>query len=242
MRPISPPQLASQLRSQRGGATVQIKQNESPSLLPTLGALDAEFGCGDECAAERTRQGVAAMSNTFTPTPPESPTHVRAAKPTVDAMKRPSLDPITKGPSLTKRVRHGCARFLIIFSLGVATTLAWQLYGDAARAMIANSSAQLAWFAPKTPVVPTAPNAVTTAVASPELQQLAFGFAAVRQTVDLLTSQVAASQQKMGSDIAKLQADVQGILQKLSAAPPRPAPTHKPAPVTPPSPAPQARN
>jgi hypothetical protein len=82
-------------------------------------------------------------------------------------------------------------------------------------------------------------------IASPELQQLALGFAAVRQSVDLLTTQLAASQEQMGSGIAKLQADEQEILQKLSAATPRPsaAPTHKPAHVTPPpSPAPQARN
>jgi hypothetical protein len=107
--------------------------------------------------------------------------------------------------------------------------------------MIANSSAQLAWLAPTTVI---APNAGTTPVASPELQQLAFGFAAVRQSVDLLTSQLAANQEQMGSGIAKVQADEQEILQKLSAAPPKPtaAPTHKPAPVTPPSPAPQARN
>jgi hypothetical protein len=105
--------------------------------------------------------------------------------------------------------------------------------------MIANSAPQLAWLAPKSVLVPTAPNVVTA-----DLQQLAFGFAAVRQSVDLLASQLAASQQQMGNDIAKLQADGQEILQKLSAAPPKPtaAPTHKPAPVTPPSPAPQARN
>jgi hypothetical protein len=101
--------------------------------------------------------------------------------------------------------------------------------------MIANSSSQLAWLAPKTVTVPTAPDVVTA-----DLQQLAFGFAAVRQSVD----QLAASQQQIGNDIAKLQADGQEILQKLSAAPPRPtaAPTHKPTPVTPPSPPSQARN
>ena len=216
---------------------MQIKQFESPSLLPTLNALDAEFGLEDErSAAVRTKQGDAAMDST--PTQSE----FSAARPTIGATKRSSLVPITKRPSLAKRVRRGLARFLIIFCLGVGTTLAWQSYGDAARGMIANSSPQLAWLAPKTPVVPTAPN-VVTAAASPELQQLAFGFAAVRQSVDLLTSQLAAGQQ--GSDIAKLQADVQEILQKLSAAPPRPtaAPTHKPAPVTPPpSTSPQARN
>src|ERR1700736_1800217 len=111
--------------------------------------------------------------------------------------------------------------------------------------MIAKSSPQLAWLAPKTvPVVPTAPNVVTAAAASPDQQQLALGLAAVRQSVDLLTGQLAAGQQQMGSDIAKLQADEQEILQKLSAVSPRPTavPTHKPSPVPPPSPPPQARN
>ena len=225
---------------------MQTKQFESPSLLPTVDALDAEFGREDEqSAAGHTRQVGTAMVSTFTPTQSEFATH-RAARPTVDATKRSSLDAITKRPSLARRARRGSARFLIIFFLGVGTTLAWQSYGDAARGMIAQSSPQLAWLAPTTvPVVPTAPNVVTAAAASPDLQHLALGLAAVRQSVDLLTGQLAAGQQQMGSDIAKLQADGQEILQKLSAAPPRPtaAPTHKPAPVTPPpSPSPQARN
>ena len=175
------------------------------------------------------------MVSTFTPTQSEFATH-RAARPTVDATKRSSLDAITKRPSLARRVRRGSARFLIIFFLGVGTTLAWQSYGDAAREMIAKSSPQFAWLAP---------NVVTAAAASPDQQQLALGLAAVRQSVDLLTGQLAAGQQQMGSDIAKLQADEQEILQKLSAVSPRPTavPTHKPSPVPPPpSPPPQARN
>ena len=246
MPPISPPQLASSFGTNREAQRVQIKQFESPSLLPTLGALDAEFGSeGEQYAAGRIRHGVAAVDFTFTPKQSESPTHLRAATPMVDATKRSSLDPITKRPSLARRLRRGSARFLTIFCLGVGTTLAWQSYGDVARGTIANSSPQLAWLAPKTVPLPTAAHAVTAAVASPELQQLALGFAAVHQSVDLLTSQLAASQQQMGSDVAKLQADEQEILKKLSAAPPRPtaAPTHKPAPVTPPpSTSPQARN
>jgi hypothetical protein len=105
--------------------------------------------------------------------------------------------------------------------------------------MIANSSPQLGWLAPQTaPVAPTAP-----APAGAAVQQLAFGLAAVRQSVDLLTAQLAAGEGQVGADIAKLQADQQEILHKLSAGPPRPtaAPAHKPVPLTPPPSPAQAR-
>jgi len=53
----------------------------------------------------------------------------------------------------TTRSRHSAnelhapsSRFLITFCIGGASTLAWQSYGDAARAMIANSYPQLGWF------------------------------------------------------------------------------------------------
>jgi hypothetical protein len=137
------------------------------------------------------------------------------------------------------------ARFSIVIGVGVGTILAWQSYGDAARAMIANSSPQLGWLAPQTaPVVPTASDVPAPTAASPELEHLALGLAAVRQSVDQLTAQLAATQQGIGNDIAKLQADEQAILSKLSAGPPRPsvAPARKPAAVTPPpSPSAQAR-
>ena len=68
------------------------------------------------------------------------------ARPTVGAMTRPSLDAIIKRPSLSRRALRGLARFLVVFCGGVTATLAWQLYGDAARAMIANSSPQLGWL------------------------------------------------------------------------------------------------
>src|SRR5437879_2474591 len=96
-----------------GDARVQIAQFESPPLLPRLDALDAEFGCGDEQrGAERIRVGGGPMSSTFTPTKSEFPTDLRAARATVDAMKRSSLDPITIRPSLARRGRRGSARFI----------------------------------------------------------------------------------------------------------------------------------
>jgi hypothetical protein len=221
---------------------VQIEQVESPALLPTLDALDEEFGCEDEqCAPGRRKQGGAPMDSTFRPTQSEFPTHPRAARPTVGAIKPSSLDGAIMRPSLARRVLRRLARFLIVFGVGVGTILAWQSYGDAARAMIANSSPQLGWLAPQTaPVVPIAP--APAGAASSDVQQLAFGLAAVRQSVDLLTAQLAAGEGQVGADIAKLQADQQEILHKLSAGPPRPtaAPAHKPVPLTPP-PSPSAQ-
>jgi hypothetical protein len=193
---------------------MQIQQSESPTLLPTLDALDAEFGCENEkCAAGRRRQG--------------------------------RIDAAIIRPSLGRRASRRLTRFLIVLCIGVSATLAWQSYGDAARAMIANSSPQLGWLAPQpAPVVSSTAEVVAPAAVSPDLQRLAVDLAAVRQSVDQLTAQLEADQRQVGVDIAKLQADEQQILNKLSAAPSRPtaAPAQKPAPLTaPPSPSAQAR-
>src|SRR5215831_3854645 len=48
-----------------------------------------------------------------------------------------------KQPSLRKRAALGLARALIIFSMGVTATLAWQSYSDPIREMIATSHPQL---------------------------------------------------------------------------------------------------
>ena len=216
---------------------MQIKELESPSLLPTVDALDAEFGCGDEqCAAGRKREGGAPMNARVTPTQFELAKHPRAATQAGDGMNQSSLDGPIIRPSLGKRALRRLARFLLVFGVGVGTTLAWQAYGDAARAMLANSTPQLGWLAAQTaPIVPIAP--APAGATSSDLQQLVFGVAAVRQSVDLLTAQLAAGQGQMGGGIAKLQADQQEILHKLSAGLPRPAavPAHKPAPTIPPS-------
>ena len=142
-------------------------------------------------------------------------------------------------PSLGKRASRTLARILITFCIGVAATLAWQSHGDAARQMIANSYPQLGWLAPQgAPIAQTAPNMVAPAAPaalSPELPQLkamAANLAAVRQSVDQLGAQLAASRQQMAGDIAK-----------ISAPPPRPAapPARKLVPLTPPSDAPPVR-
>jgi hypothetical protein len=66
---------------------------------------------------------------------------------------------LSKRPSLGKRASRVLARFLIVFCLGVAATLACQSYGDAARQMIASSSPRFGWLAPRAaPVARTAPD------------------------------------------------------------------------------------
>ena len=158
-------------------------------------------------------------------------------EPSVDAMTNSiDLDRIPRRSSFGQRALRGLARFLIIFCTGVAATLAWQSYGDAAREMIANSYPQLSWLAPQAaPLAQTAsdtPAPAPSATPSPEQQQLkemSLAFATMRQSVDKL----AAGQQQMADGIAKLTADQQQLLQKISAPPPRPAaaPARKPVPL-----------
>jgi hypothetical protein len=146
-------------------------------------------------------------------------------------------------PSLVRRAARRVTRFLIVFCIGVATTLAWQSYGDMARAMIANSSPQLGWLAPEAaPVTQTAPDmAARAAPAAPsadvqQLKELSLGLDAVRQSVDQLAAQVTAGQQRMAGDIAKLQAEISPPPQRAAAAPtaaPAAAPARKPPPPPP---------
>ena len=225
---------------------MQKEQFQFSQYLPTVDALDAEFGSQHEqCAAARKRQRSAPMNSTFSQTQSEFATHLEAAGPATNAaIRQSSLDAIIKRPSLATRASRGLARFLVVFCIGVATTLAWQSYGDTARAVIANSSPQLGWFAPHTaPVVPSTPDVAPPATAaSPELQQLVIGLAFVRQSIDQLAAQSAANQRQMADDTAKLQSNEQEILHKLSATPPRSAPpARKPEPMPPPSPSAQAQ-
>ncbi len=126
-------------------------------------------------------------------------------------------------------------RLLIAFCIGVAVTLGWQSYGDAAREMIANSSPQLSWLAPQAAVAQTGPDTIVPTTSSPdpqEIKAISVDLAALRQRVDQLAVQVAAGQEQMARDFtAKLHAAEQDILDKISAPPSQSAaaPVRKPA-------------
>ena len=154
--------------------------------------------------------------------------------------------------SLGVRVPLAITRFLITFSVGVAATLAWQSYGDAAREMIANASPQLGWLAPPAAsVAQSAPDAIepaATPAAAADPQQLnpvSLDLDAVRQSIDRIAAgqeqvtrtvdQLAAGQEQMAREINKLQAIEQYMLYKNSeprataAPPPAPKPVPRPA-------------
>ena len=122
---------------------------------------------------------------------------------------------------LGKVVPFAFARFLMIFFIGVAATLAWQSYGGAAREMIASWSPRLGWLAPPAALADASPD---------QLASISRGLAVVRQSVD-----------KLAADVTKLQATQQGALERTSAPPPSPAGVPARKPVPPPSRAPPVR-
>src|SRR5258707_4855576 len=141
----------------------------------------------------------------------------------------------TSRPSLGKRASLAFAYYLIVFSVGVAATLAWQTYGDAARQLIALAA--------------SAPN-------QPQLNAISLDLDAVRRSIDGLAiaigtsitpsqeqithnvDQLAACQEQMTREITKLQAVERYVLYKNSDPPPRPAPAQVPKPAPRPSQAP----
>jgi hypothetical protein len=143
----------------------------------------------------------------------------------------------SKRPSLGKQGSRSLPRFLITFCIGVAATLVWQSYGDAAREMIAKSSPQFSWLAPQPAAVQT-PNMVASGAPSPDQQQfkaMSFSIAAMRQSVDQLAAQLTAGQERMAQEITLLRAVEQQLVDKSLVLPPRPtaAPTPKPMPPKP---------
>ena len=158
-------------------------------------------------------------------------------KPSVEAFSIPPTElkndqPQNGRPSFRKRTSLAFAYYMIVFSVGVAATLAWQTYGDAARQLIA-----LAASAPD----------------QPQLNAMSLDLDAVRRSIDGLAisigtsiatsqeqtthsiDQLTASLEQMTHEIAKLQAVEQYVLYKNSDPPPRPAPAQVPKPVPRPS-------
>jgi hypothetical protein len=169
-------------------------------------------------------------------------TRITDARPQlVEAMNEapPPPQPPRRERSVGRRALRSFLRFVITLGVGVGGTLAWQAYGDDARQLMAAAyPGQLGWVAPQpttnalaTQSAPAAPvsDAPTAPPVDQQLNALSLNLAAVRQSVEQLSAQVATGQQQLSGDIASLRASEQDILAKMSTPPPRPAP-RKPAP------------
>ena len=147
---------------------------------------------------------------------------------------------------MKRRGSRGFARFLLAVLIGVAATLAWQSYGDAAKQVIATRAPELGW-SPETkqmiaswtlgwtkapagsekralPVAQTAPAAPS--LDAEKVQQMTQSLAALRQTVE----QLAAGQDQMTRVIGRLETAVTELIVKMPEPPPQPpaAPARKP--------------
>ena len=121
-------------------------------------------------------------------------------------------------PSLVERASRQIVRFLITFSIGVAATLAWQSYSDAARQFIARLSPQLGWLVPQPAVAQTIPDPIDEMTRSVDRI-----VAASQERIVRSVGQLAASQEQITREIIKLQAITQ-YGGKNSEPPLRPAP------------------
>lgn len=142
-------------------------------------------------------------------------------------------------PSIGRRIFRGLARFFIAVLIGVGATLAWQAYGDEAKQMVATRVPSLGWLLSVSTTLPTdgqapiqdaaIPQAVPRSapvtqipapaapVASAEIVQrlepMARDLAAVQRSLE----QLAVKQDQMAQSIATLQADEEGIKQRLAS-------------------------
>jgi hypothetical protein len=157
------------------------------------------------------------------------------------------------------RESRGFARYLVAICIGVAATLVWQSYGEAAKRIIATRTLELGW-SPETKqmiatwvgrlgwmppqTVASTPKVFSVAPSSDlqQLQQIETHITGVRQAVERqladmreTVEQLAAGQDQMVREITKLQAADEEILAKFPVPPPpRPSPARKPTPIAPP--------
>jgi hypothetical protein len=113
--------------------------------------------------------------------------------------------------------------FLITFFIGVAATLGWQSYGDAAREMIARSYPQFAWVAPQPSSVPPDQqqlNAMSLDAVRQSIDRIATGFAAsqeqITRSVDQIAPSVAANQEQMTRSIDRIAASQEEMARSIN--------------------------
>jgi hypothetical protein len=154
----------------------------------------------------------------------------------VDHLAELNADLMRAGrPSRRRRVLLAIARLAVTFGIGVAATLAWQPYGDAARMMIANASPQLGWLAPQAGGAASAAPAPQPRTASDldAVRERVDRIAAGQEQITRAVAQLTASQERIAEEISKVREVEQYLLYKASykgeeTPPPRQVTVHKP--------------
>jgi len=123
------------------------------------------------------------------------------------------------------------ARVLVPFCIGVAATLTWQSYSDAARQIIANWSPQLGRLAPQAPVAQTIPNTIEQIVTR-IVDRIVTNIAATQEPIARAVAELTAGQEQLTRAIVKLEAISQYGLARNLEPPPRPVHAPMPKPGT----------
>jgi hypothetical protein len=123
-------------------------------------------------------------------------------------------------PSASKETSGPISRFLMPFCIGVAATLTWQSYSDAAGSMIAKWSPQLAWLAPQAPASQTSPNTIEL-ITTRIIDRIVTSIAATQEPIVRTVEHLAAGQEQLTREMIKLEAISQYGLSKSLDPPPR---------------------
>jgi hypothetical protein len=193
---------------------------------------------------DSTNQGIDAAS--------DDPEYYAAAPPVAPqsyAATRRNYRIANAMPSAGKRALRAVARFCLAVLLGIGGTLAWQLYGDEAKAIVRAQAPSLAWLVPAAAAVPPA-TTTTLPQLTEQLKSVSLDLVVVRRALEQIAAkndQLAAKQAEMAQNVATLQEIQQNVSQQLSSvlsAPTAHAPPHKPPPAasSPPSPPPTGQS
>src|SRR5258707_3089749 len=133
-------------------------------------------------------------------------------------------------PQDSEETSRPLARVLVPFCIGVAATLTWQSYSDAAGPIIAKWSPQLAWLAPQAPVPQTSPNTIEQ-ITTRIVDRIVTNIAATQEPMVRTVEQLADGQEQLTREMIKLEAISQyGLVKRIDPPPPQ---IHPPKPKPP---------
>jgi hypothetical protein len=127
-------------------------------------------------------------------------------------------------PSVGKRMAKSLVRFVAAILIGAGLTLGWQSYGDQVKEIAVSWAPALAWLLPATSASQTAEASASSDLVQ-QMKLIAVDVAIVRRNLGQLTAnqeQLAAKQDQISQNIAKLQTVEQEIREQTLPPPPPP--------------------